>query len=188
MHAVFFCLVVTLVALGCMAGSTVSLAASKPSGGICECGQYLEVPVLCRTMTGSELDACLKSNTRWFEQCGAWQDQMCHVSPLVTKSMEPPPAASQPQLFVGSLSGQTKCRSGLKPLTMTVARKPDGSFGAKAFIGRLAFSNETFQGDTVTLLFSSVLNDTTYTGRLVSPNRIEGTISINRDCTWFMTK
>jgi hypothetical protein len=71
---------------------------------------------------------------------------------------------------------------------MTVARKPDGSFGAKAFIGRLAFSNETFQGDTVTLLFSSVLNDTTYTGRLLSPNRIEGTISINRDCTWFMTK
>ncbi|MGA7675872.1 MAG: hypothetical protein WCA78_12615 [Rhizomicrobium sp.] len=196
MRPIFGCSVVTLVMLSGTAVSTVSLAASKPDGGYCECGQYLEVPVLCRSLTGSDLDACRKSNTQWFDQCLAWQDQTCRVSSPVAKSTEPSAISSQelspealpPLQFVGSWSGETKCRVGTMPLTLTVTRKPDGSYAVSGTARGLGFSRETFQGDSVTLVYVSVMDEVTYSGRLVSPDRIEGTISTNSNCTWYMTK
>jgi hypothetical protein len=72
---------------------------------------------------------------------------------------------------------------------MTITKDPDGSNEANASNGGIGdFSKITLQGDTVVLLYSSWLKDTTYTGRLVSPNRIEGTFTLGENCTWYMTK
>jgi len=100
-----------------------------------------------------------------------------------------PEPTSLPQ-FVGSWSGQAKCPSSRKArLTMTITKDPDGSNEANASNGGIGdFSKITLQGDTVVLLYSSWLKDTTYTGRLVSPNRIEGTFTLGENCTWYMTK
>ncbi len=220
MRTLFGCLAVTFALLGGMAVSTVSLAASKPSGGYCECGQYIEVPVLCQTKTGSELEICRKSNTQWFGECTAWLDQECHApasshaqisspaeaspsaeaspqtertssiwdSLLPSLSSSPSQAQSAPPQFVGTWSGQQKCWSDTAPMKMIVTRNPGGSIEARTFIRGVAFSLQNFKGDSVTLLYSSALKDTIYSGRLVSPNRIEGTVSINKYCSWYLEK
>jgi hypothetical protein len=107
---------------------------------------------------------------------------------LPSLSATPSPAQSAPPQFIGSWSGQQKCWSDVAPMKMTVTRKPNGSVETRAFIRGAGFTLQAFKGDSVTLLYSSALRDTIYSGRLVSPNRIEGTVSVNKYCTWYLTK
>ena len=220
MRILFGGLAVTFVMLASTAVSTDSQAASKPNGGYCECGQYIEVPVLCQTKTGSELEICRKSNTQWFGECTAWLNQECHApaapqtqlsspaeappsaeassqtessssiwdSLLPSLSTSPSRAQPAPPQYIGTWLGEQKCWSDTAPMKMIVTRNPDGSIEARTFLRGVAFSLQAFKRDSVTLLFSSALRDTVYSGHLVSPDRIEGTVSINKYCSWYLQR
>ena len=92
--------------------------------------------------------------------------------------------------FAGAWKGETICpKLGSWWLTMTVSRQPDGSHVTKVATEAVGqFTRLTLKGDAVTLRYSSFLKDTTYIGRFVSPDRIEGTVKIQEDCTWYLTR
>ncbi len=165
-------------------------AAAKPDGGMCECGIYPEVPAMCRALVGAERDACIKSNTKWFNACIACREQMCRasLSPAPVKLVGPSPSAPR---FVGSWTGKTVCRKqGTWRLILNIVQKPDGSFVSKASTeGPGEFTELAFKEDHITLVYSSLFRDASYTGRLVSPDRIEGAVRINtEDCSWSLAK
>lgn len=167
-----------------------ALAAAKPDGGMCACGVYIEVPTSCRELSGNERDTCIKSNTKWFDACVTWREQMCHALPSPTPVKLVPPSASLPR-FVGSWTGKTVCRKlGTWRLTVSIAQQHDGSFATKASTeGTGEFTEIAFKENQVTLVYSSLFRDASYTGRLTSPDRIEGAVRIGaEDCSWYLAK
>lgn len=165
-------------------------AAGKPDGGMCACGVYMEVPALCGSLTGSERDTCITSNTKWFDACVAWREQMCRapLSPATVKVVGPSPTLPK---FVGFWTGKTVCRRlGTTRLVMSIAQQRDGSFLTKASTdGAGEFTEAAFKESQVTLRYSSLFRDTSYTGRLTSPDRIEGAVRIGaEDCSWYLAK
>ncbi len=165
-------------------------AVGKPGGGMCACGVYMEVPALCGSLSGTERDTCIKSNTKWFNACVAWREQMCRPSrsPATVKLVGP--SQTLPK-FVGIWTGKTVCRKlGTTRLMMSIAQQRDGSFITKASTeGAGEFTEAAFKESQVTLLYSSLFRDISYTGRLTSPDRIEGSVRIStEDCSWYLAK
>jgi len=182
-----------LVALGAVALGQNALATTKPSDGKCECGAYIEAPALCRSLPASRQEPCRKSNAAWFDQCVAWQEQSCTSGVLgaVAKSIKlVAPVPSVVPKYDGTWMGATTCPSlGSWNLMLSVRQQPDGSTVVKAATEGIGeFRKLTLTKDNATLLYSSLFKDTSYVGRLVSPNRIEGTAKIQQDCTWYLTK
>jgi hypothetical protein len=164
-------------------------AAAKPDGGMCACGIPMETPVLCGSLAGSARDTCIASNSKWSDACVAWREQMCHapLSPAPVKLVGRSPSLPK---FVGSWSGKTVCRKlGTTRLVMSVAQH-DGSFVAKASRdGAGEFTEIAFKENQMILVYSSLFRDTSYTGRLTSPDRIEGAVRIGTEhCSWYLVK
>lgn len=179
-----------VIGLGFVAVAGQAWSAAKPDGGTCACGVYIEVPTLCRGLAGVDRDTCITSNTKWFNTCVAWREQMCRapLSPAPVKLVGPSPSLPK---FAGSWAGKTVCRKlGTWRVMMSIAQRPDGSFVTKASTeGAGEFTELAFKEDQVTLVYSSLFRDASYTGRLVSPDRIEGSVRINtEDCSWFLAK
>jgi hypothetical protein len=98
-------------------------------------------------------------------------------------------SASLPK-FIGSWKGTTVCpRLGSSQLQLEVRQQDDGSYITRASTdGAGEFGKMVFRNDSISLGYSSIFKDTTYTGRLTTPDRMEGTVKIQEDCTWFMTR
>lgn len=166
-------------------------AAPKPDGGTCECGRRIDEPALCRPLSSKDQDTCRKSNASWFDQCIAYQTKVCHTDPLslrakTVKIASPMPPSAR---FVGAWKGKTICpKLGTWQFLLTLQRQPSGAYAVKAATeGGGVFGKVVFNGDKITLGYSTVWKDAAYTGRLVSPGRIEGTVKIQEDCTWYLT-
>jgi len=164
----------------------------KPSGGSCECGQYIEAPALCRSLKADQQEPCRKSNAAWFDQCVTWQEQTCQSGMFgaVAKGVKIVASPASLAKFAGTWHGITQCqKQGTWGLMLSVRQKPDGSYVAKAATeGVGEFKKLTIVGDNITLLYSSVFKDTSYIGRLAVPDRIEGTVKIQEECTWRLTR
>ena len=111
------------------------------------------------------------------------------MTPL-TRGAQPTAVDGALPKFLGSWKGKTVCRKlGSWKLSLNVKQQADGSYVTQAATeGAGEFSELLFKGDAVTLRYSSLQKDTTYIGRLVSPDRIEGTVKIQEDCTWYLTR
>lgn len=165
-------------------------AGAKPDGGRCECNVDMEAPGLCKALTAPEHDACITSNTKWLDACAAWREQACHapLSPAPVKLVAN--GASLAKL-VGSWTGKTVCRKlGTFRLLMSVAQQRDGSFATKAATdGPGEFTQIAFKDDQLILVYSSLFRDRSYTGRLTTSDRIEGSVRISTDnCSWYLAK
>ena len=92
--------------------------------------------------------------------------------------------------FAGEWKGMTVCpKLGSWRVALDVSRQPDGSYTTKASTDNAGeFSKMVFRDDTVSLRYSTVFKDTTYVGRLTSPDRMDGTVKIQEDCTWYLTR
>ncbi|HUO98884.1 MAG TPA: hypothetical protein VMU01_09455 [Rhizomicrobium sp.] len=91
--------------------------------------------------------------------------------------------------FVGTWKGNTDCPK-LGSWSFVISIEPSGSsYSAKASKDSGGVYREiAFKGDQITLVYSTVWKDASYVGRLVSPGRVEGTVRIQTDCTWYLTK
>jgi hypothetical protein len=165
-------------------------AAAKPDGGRCECGVDMEAPASCKALVAPERDTCITSNSKWLDACTAWREQACHapLSPAPVKLV-----ANRAPLakFAGTWTGKTVCRKlGTFRLMMSVAQRHDGSFGTKvATDGPGEFTEIAFKENQVILAYSSLFRDRSYTGRLTSADRIEGSVRISTDnCNWYLVK
>ena len=174
------------------AAASAQEPATKPAGGACECGHYIEAPALCRTLKPDQQEPCRKSNATWFDQCVAWQEKTCTtgVFGAVAKGVKIEASAAALAKFVGTWEGITQCpKQGTWNLMLSIRQKPDGSYLAKAATeGVGEFKKLTIVKDNVTLLYSSVFKDTSYIGRLTAPDRIDGTAKIQEDCAWHLTR
>jgi hypothetical protein len=167
-------------------------AAPKPDGGTCECGQRIDEPASCRLLSFKDQDTCRKSNASWYQQCVAYQAEVCRIDPLSLRAKDVkftswmPPSAN----FVGVWNGKTVCpKLGAWRFLVTLQQQPSGAYAVKAATeGGGVFRKAVFNGDKITLTYSTVWKDAAYTGRLVSPDRIEGTVKIQEDCTWYLKR
>jgi hypothetical protein len=170
-----------------------STAATKPADGTCECGRYIEAPALCHTLPADKREACHKSNADWFDQCVAWQDASCTsgVTGAVAKPLRLDGPRSLIPKYAGTWKGRTICpKQGTWDVMLWIRPQPDGSYLAKAATeGVGEFKKLTFQDNgEIALLYSSVFKDSSYTGHLATPDRLQGHVKIQEDCTWFMSK
>ena len=209
------------VVLAVVAAVPASAGGEKPSGGICECGAYIEAPVSCTPLGGTKRDACISANLKWIDKCNAWRGTICRapaaesvktvsqppvlrpVSPPVV-AVQPPPAApppvSQPamvavsptvQKYGGAWRGLAQCRLESWHIAMDVAQLADGSLLTSATSGQATggFTKIDLSDDGVVLHFNTWIHETLYTGHLVAPNRIEGTVPTNAgSCKWYLAR
>jgi hypothetical protein len=166
--------------------------AEKPAGGICECGDYAEVPALCRLLSGTERDACITANTQWTKQCTVWRSAVCRAPVPIS---QPPIAAvaapSSLAKYTGSWMGKVVCpRLGSWRLSLSVKPQADGAYLTGASTeGAGEFIEIALKDDSVSLLYVSWIKKVPYTGRLTSANRIEGKAHINTDdCIWYLAR
>jgi hypothetical protein len=167
-------------------------AAPKPDGGTCECGQRIDEPASCRPLSSKDQDTCRKSNVFWYQQCVAYQTEVCRIDPLSLRAKDVKITSSTPPSarFVGAWNGKTICpKLGTWRFLVSLQQQPSGAYAVKAATeGGGVFRKAVFNGDKITLAYSTVWKDAAYTGRLLSSDRIEGTVKIQEDCTWYMTK
>jgi hypothetical protein len=164
-------------------------AAGKPDGGQCACDAPVEAPALCGSLNGAERDICIADKTEWLDACVAWRGQTCHAqSPAPVKLVAH--GTSLPK-FVGAWTGKTVCRKlGTARLMMSIVQQHNGSFVTKASTdGAGEFREIAFKENQVTLAYSSLFRDISYTGRLTAPDRIEGSVRISTEgCSWYLER
>lgn len=170
---------------------TASFAAGAPEGGICGCGPYTEAPALCRPLAGAEQETCIQANTRWLGQCTAWREQMCHMPVATAPRQSLIPVDPALAKYIGAWSGRTVCpKLGNWRMSLDVNQQSDGSFMTKSSVqGAGEVTELVLKEDSVRFLYNSWFKETVYSGRLVSSDRIEGTVKVNNDdCQWSLAR
>jgi len=112
-------------------------------------------------------------------------------APVAPAPVALPPALPSSPLakFGGKWVGEGRCRSEKWRLTLMVGLLADGSLmtDAEASLAFGSFDKIDIDGNTITMRFKTLMTETIYTGHLVAPNRIEGTVRVaGNDCRWFV--
>src|SRR5215469_860926 len=100
-------------------------------------------------------------------------------------------AAAQTSPFLGHWDGMQHCSTGERSVSLDIAQGADGFLTTTMKAGGVGtISDGRIVGDTITMNWSNFLSHVTFTGRFVSPARVEGTYHesiTGEDCTWEAT-
>lgn len=109
-------------AAGLMAAVAVPAwsGATKPLGGLCECGPYVESPAVCAPLAKAKREACISANLSWLGKCTAWRDTMCHAP---AAAAEPVKAAAAPVVLHPSVA-EAPPPAAVAPSPAPVAQAP----------------------------------------------------------------
>jgi hypothetical protein len=114
-------------------------------------------------------------------------------APVVPAPVQPAPIVASPAVtkFGGIWTGQAQCRFDKWRLSLKVSQLANGSLLTDATTSQSfgSFDKIDLKDDGVVLHYDSGLHETVYTGHLVKPDRIEGTVHVaGNDCTWYLSR